>query len=481
MTPTPVPPHRPDRAPGAPGTPEAPTQILVASTLYGAATLAAALDSGLLPVARRRVLLVCNNAASPETTPALDEAPGFERLRSRFDEVRSWNDAISPMHPGSWEPRAGDVPMWERHLRMLWRLGDEDVALVLESIQVNPARALAQLFPAAPIDVYADGLMSYGPTRNRLPTLVGTRVGRLFHPELLPGVRPLLLTEFGVTPEVVPAAAMKKVLGELADATPDVVPKELTAVGDAEEPPALLLGQYLSALGILSAAEEQRLHARMLRGVAALGHRRAVFKPHPTAPPDWTRRLAEEAAALDVELTVLDTPVLAEVLYERLRPSIVVGAFSTALLTASVLYGLPVARVGTEMLLERLSPFQNSNRVPVTVVDAILPDLDDAEAVRAWRMPGEEECRERLAGLLAAVGFTMQPQLYPELRGEAERYLETKLNGVTRRYFKRRRLTVLALPGAVPRRLAFIPRNRTVRGAARRVRALQRRLTPQRG
>jgi hypothetical protein len=95
--------------------------------------------------------------------------------------------------------------------------------------------------------------------------------------------------------------------------------------------------------------------------------------------------------------------------------------------------------------------------------------------VRDWRPPTEEETRDRLAGLLAAVGFAMQPHIYPDLRGEAEHYLAAELNGTTWRYFKRKRLTSLALPGAVPRRLAFIPRNRTVRSAARKVRALQRR------
>ena len=77
---------------------------------------------------------------------------------------------------------------------------------------------------------------------------------------------------------------------------------------------------------------------------------------------------------------MLDTPVLAEVLYERMRPALVVGCFSTALLTAAAFYGLPVARTGTELLLERLTPYQNSNRVPVTLVDALLPDLGDATA-----------------------------------------------------------------------------------------------------
>ncbi|MDT0380873.1 polysialyltransferase family glycosyltransferase [Streptomyces sp. DSM 42041] len=442
------------------------TQIFFVSTLYGAATLAAALDAGCFGPADRRLLLVSNNAPNPETAPSPDRMPGFARLRGRFDRVVSWNDAIRPFHPGGWTPRPDDAPLWERHLRMLWGLGEDQrqdaVELVLESIQVHPALAVAQLFPDAPIDVYADGLMSYGPTRNKLDPLVGSRVRRLLHLDLVPGLRPLLLTEFGVEPEVVPTDAFRSVLRELPDDDP--------APGETREgAPALLLGQYLAALGILTDEEEERLHVRMLRGAAGLGHRSVVFKPHPVAPARYSRTLEKEAGELGVQLRVRDEPVLAEVLYERLRPALVVGCFSTALLTAATVYGLPVARTGTDVLLDRLAPYQNSNRVPVTLVDALLPDLADAEAVRAWRAPGPGD-GEAVAALVRAVGFCMQAQILPALRPEAERYLATRLDAGTWRYFKRRRLTSLALPGAVPAPLAFLPRNAAVRRVARRVR-----------
>ena len=100
----------------------------------------------------------------------------------------SWNEAIRPFHPGGWTPRPDDVPLWERYLRLLWGLGDDRVELVVESIQVTPALAVAQIFTGAPVDVYADGLMSYGPTRNKLDPLVGTRVERLLHLDLVPGL-----------------------------------------------------------------------------------------------------------------------------------------------------------------------------------------------------------------------------------------------------------------------------------------------------
>ncbi|MEU3887574.1 alpha-2,8-polysialyltransferase family protein [Streptomyces sp. NPDC029041] len=434
------------------------TQIFCASTLYGVATLAAAIDSGLFEEPDRRVLLVFNNSATPETTPALDEMPGFAPLREHFDEVLSWNEAIRPFHPGAWTPRSDDIPLFERHLRLLWGLGDDRVSLVLESIQVAPALTVAQLFTDAPVDVYADGLMSYGPTRNKLDPLVGTRVRRLLHLDLVPGLTPMLLTEFGVPAHLVPTPAFLKVLGEVTATVP-----ELPALpGDS----ALLLGQYLSALNILSPEEEEDLHVRMMRGAVARGHRTVVFKPHPTAPARYSRALETEAEKLGVDLTVLDTPVLAEVLFDRARPALVVGCFSTALFTASAFYDLPVARIGTELLLERLTPYQNSNRVPTALADALLPGLEGGG-------DGDPLPAERLSALVTALGFTMQPQIYQDLRPQAERFLARHLGPRTRRYFKKRRLTALGLPGGIPQRLAFLPRNATARRVVRRARALR--------
>ncbi len=443
------------------------TQIFLASTLYGTATLAAALDSGCFDAADRRVLLVSNNAATPETTPAVDAMPGFEQLRAGSTTWCRGTRPSSPSTPRLVAPPGGRAAV-ERHLRLAWGLGDDDVALAVESIQVHPALGVAQIFTDAPLTVYADGLMSYGPTRTKLAPLVGTRVERLLHLDLVPGLTPLLLSEFGVAREVVPAAAFTKVLAEMAGTgagLPDV------------EGPAVLLGQYLSALGVLTAEEEERLHVRMLTGVAALGTPRGV-QAAPHGPARFTRTLEEAAGGLGVELTVVDRPVLAEVLFQRMRPALVVGCFSTALLTASELYGLPVARAGTETLLDRLTPYENSNRVPATIVDALLPDLADAAAVAEGR-PGTDVAA--LAALVRAVGFAMQPKVLPELRPAAEEYLRDHLDADTRRYFKKRRLTALGLPGGLPARLGFLPRNATARRVVRRVRAARRSIGGERG
>ncbi|GGT59405.1 polysialyltransferase family glycosyltransferase [Streptomyces purpureus] len=430
-------------------------QIFQVSTLYGAATVAAALDAGQFGAAdgARRLLLLSHNAEIPETALRLEEMTGYDRIATRFDEVVDWNDVIRPHHPGSWAPRPEEVPVWQRMFRAAWGIGAAPVELVVESIQVNPAKALAAIFAESVLDVYADGLMSYGPTRGELPQTIGCRVRRLLHLDLVPGLRPLLLSEYGVEPELVPDDAFRALLSEIAESA--ATDPALTAAAEAA-PSALLLGQYLAALGILTPDEEETLHLRMLRGAAAAGHRSVLFKPHPTAPARYSTALHEEATAAGVELTVLDGPLLAETCYERCRPRLVVGCFSTAMLTAAVLYGIPIARVGTDLVLDRLTPYENSNRMPLTIVDHLVPDLEGSAAPA---VPGAVP--PTLAPLVRAVGFCMQPKIHPSLRPETESLLTT--SPANPRYFPPARLHNLSLPGAQP-----LPRPRLRRLRARR-------------
>ncbi|MER5631661.1 polysialyltransferase family glycosyltransferase [Streptomyces nitrosporeus] len=436
------------------------TQIFQVSTLYGAATVAAALDAGLFGPGRdsHRILLVSNNAEVPETALRLEEMRGYGSLAARFDAVVDWNEAISPHHPSGWGPRAEETVLWQRAFRLAWGIGpDTPVELAVESIQVNPARALAAIFSESALHVYADGLMSYGPTRNKLPVLISCRVQRVLHLDLVPGLTPLLLTEAGVGSELVPDDAFRAVLAEIARAADG---DRLLAGAGEQAPTAVLLGQYLAALGILTPQEEEDLHVRMLRGAVRAGHTSVLFKPHPTAPARYSRVLEDVAAEAGVRLTVLDGPLLAETLYERCRPALVVGCFSTAMFTAAVYYGIPVARVGTRLVLDRITPYENSNRVPLTIVDHLVPDLDQQGPGPVPALPATAPAT--LAPLVGAVGYCMQSGLHPQLRPAAEDWLRTHLDATTQHYFKRRRLQKLLLPGAGPRGAAVRLR-RTVR------------------
>ncbi|ROO90053.1 hypothetical protein EDD29_7766 [Actinocorallia herbida] len=419
------------------------TQILLASTPFGALTLAAALDAGLLGAGdAKRVLIVSNNAAIPELTPGLTEQPGWAAIGKRFDVLVDWNAEIAPLHPSGWQPREEELPLYERWLRDRWGLTGQDVELVVESIAVAPARTLCALFFDAPITVYSDGLMSYGPTRSALPTGVGSRIDRLLHLDLVPGLIPHLLREYAVPSATIPDAAFRKVLDELTEAVrPALTAPDGTAVPEGTP---LVVGQYLAALEILTAQEEDDLHVAMLRGVVARGHTTVLFKPHPASPVRATERLANEARRLGARLLVVDQPVPAETWCAAVRPALIVGCFSTAQITAARYYGVPAAAVGTAGLLDRLAPYENSNRVPVTIVDATVPALGEDGVLAEPEFPGPA-----LEPLVTAVTYAMQAGTRPELRSAAVRYLDERWPDV-QRYFKRRRLTSLGLPGGLP-------------------------------
>lgn len=430
------------------------THLFEVSTLYGLATLNAAVRAGLFPDAGRTVLICSNNAAVPEAVADLPESPAFARLAAPFDEVVSYNSAVSPLHPSAWMPSESEMPLWERYFRMAWGLGDEPVHLVVESIQVAPAQALAWAFPQASIDVYADGLMSYGPTRNKILSEVGSRIERLLYLDLVPGLQPLLLEEFPVARDVIDSDQFRGVLAELGENAP---------LPDTHERFALLLGQYLAPLGLISTAEEEALHTLMLEAAHARGHRRVVFKPHPTAPAALAGPMLARAEELGVAVEVFTEPVLAETLYQRCAIDLVIGCFSTALMTAQSLYQLPVVRVGTETVLAALKPFPNSNRIPLVIIDAL---VDGPESPARLSV-------DELTKLVRTVGFVMQPEVLSHRRSEAADWLWE--HGETEaRFFPQVRLGELDLPGGrVTMKTRLAP---TLRRVARSAYAAERKL-----
>ncbi|MEO5874558.1 MAG: polysialyltransferase family glycosyltransferase, partial [Streptosporangiaceae bacterium] len=191
--------------------------------------------------------------------------------------------------------------------------------------------------------------------------------------------------------------------------------------------------------------EEDELHVAMLRGVVARGHTTVLFKPHPASPVRATGALAEAAQSLGARLLVIDDPVPAEAWCAATRPALIVGCFSTALSTAVRYYGVPAAAVGTRDLLAKLAPYQNSNRVPVTIIDTMLPHLSEDGTLSAPVLTDAAE----LSRLLTAVAYAMRAGSLPERRAEAVAYLTGHAGGPMARYFKRRRLTTLGLPGGL--------------------------------
>ncbi|WP_375485245.1 polysialyltransferase family glycosyltransferase [uncultured Jatrophihabitans sp.] len=443
------------------------TQVFYCSTLLSAMTIAAGIDAGRFGAGDRRVVIVSDNGPAPEIGTSLAQSPGFAVLRDRVDRVVSWNDLIAPLHPSAWSPRDVEVPMLARALLAHLGLEEPPGELVVESIAVAPARAVATLLRDCPVSVVSDGLMSYGPTRNHLPGELGSRMRRVLYLDLVPALRPVLLREEGVDTDALPDEPVLKVMAEATS-----VPALADAVVSLPRGGALVLGQYLSALDIMTPAQEATLYADMVRAAARAGHRQVLFKAHPAADRAQAGTVRAAAAEAGVRLTVVPPYLPAELCFAEGRPDLVVGCFSTALLTARSLFGLEVATMGARQVLDALTPYQNSNRIPVTIVDAVVPRLNQDGTTT-----GAEMAAADLTELVEAVSFCMQPTMLPELRPAAERWLAR--HGSTR-YFTRRRLraTGLAPTSRARTRLADsrIAHWDATRGGLRRARAFRARV-----
>lgn len=412
------------------------TQIFEASASYQVMVLAAAIDSGAFPAADRRILLTSMNGAVPEVAGRIEDDPSVASLLTRFDAVASFNDLIYPLHPKGFRPRPEEVPLWERTFRRDLRIPeDHRIELALESIQTPPARTILNIFEESPVTVYAEGLMSYGPTRDPLAPKMWARVERLLHLDLVEGLVPILLSEYGVPAEVVDGAAFRAVVSELAgDRRP------------VEEPYALVLGQYMADLGLVSAEAEAEMYGRCIDAAASRGIRSVVYKPHPSAPPTYAEVLARRAAQQGVAFAVRADPVPAEVLYERERPALVLGCFSTGIVTAARYWGIPVAATGTRDVLASLPRFEDSNRIPLVLVDTTVPRI--AEAGGAV-LPPREPDPARVQRLVSTIAYCMQWRARSAFRDDAVQHLADRADPV-HAYVSRRRLRDLLLPGGVP-------------------------------
>ncbi|WP_062383008.1 polysialyltransferase family glycosyltransferase [Demequina iriomotensis] len=404
-------------------------QLTLATTLFGAMSAAAAIDAGLLGEPRERVLVVANNAPIPEVAPPLVDTPGAAAVLTRFDRVVDLGALLSPQRPAHWRVATMDEPAQERLLRAFWGLGDEPVELVIESVHVPPAATLAAVLADAPITVLSEGLMSYGPTRNPQTHTFGQRITSMVYLDLVEGLDPLLLSEHGITYRAIPPATYRALTEEVCAAA------DVPVVED-ERPSVLLLGQYLSELKLISPRQESQMQVSMLDAALELGASHVLFKPHPSAASTNTAALLAAAEAKGLTIEIVDSRLFAEAVMATHRLVGVVAGFSTGLATAERVFGLPTRSVGTEVLLRTLDPFQNSNRIPLTIVDH-----------RGRHRDGDRDI-EGLRRLTVAVAYAMQPQTLAARRDEAVAFLDGAAEGERRRYFTQGRLNVLGLPGA---------------------------------
>lgn len=391
-------------------------RLFVAPTFLCAASQAAAIRAGLYGESGRRVLLITNNAAIPELGTALDGTPGFATIAAAFDEVVSLNELIWPEHPRYWRPTREVAA--EFRTRLWERTGlAAGTGLSMQSVGVPPSVTLARVLAESPIDVVSDGLMTYGPIRSQPDDAVRARFDRLLYLDLVEGLAPLMFSEDGIVPQAIATEAFRSLMEEYAAAHPGADQIR----GLADESTAMVVGQYLASLGLMSVDEEERLYREMVEAAEQLGYRRILFKPHPSAPPAHVDAVVGAARARGVRVDVNTLPAPVEVFYSLARPGLVIGSFSTALSTAARIYGINTLSAGSAEVAMALPHHSDSNRIPLLLTALTTRRIVEGPSgsVEVAR-PLEHD----LEVAVNALAVTMQPRRFADRYPWAKAYAE---------------------------------------------------------
>lgn len=420
------------------------TQLVLVSSAESLLAAAAAVDAGLLDRPRRRVLVLFGRAPAPETAPLPHERPGMSAAVARFDDVVVLDELLQPADPTRWSPRGDDRPVLERLLRQVWGIGDDAVVLVSDRPHTEqPVEWLMSAFYGCEVVRLLTDLAGYGPAPQPLGWPQARRTSKHLYRELVAGLAPWPEGDqhrAGATVEAVaiPAESWAAVLDEVVSAAGPAIP------GSSEGRTAVVLAESFVASEILSREQETALWREAVEAAVAEGVDEVVVLAEPVVPANLGIRLADVAAGA-VRVTLVERPAPVEAYLAALRPAVVVGTMSPALLRARA-DGARVVPVGAKLVKERLRPYENRARLPWAVADATL--REDGR----WSDPAD------LKELVGAVAFCMYPDRLGERRDDVTAFLEGLEPAEVGRYTTANRAQKLGLlpvpepaaPAAVP-------------------------------
>lgn len=407
------------------------TRLFVCSSLSAAVMISAARGAGLLGPSDGGpdILVAAAGSVAPELSEPWHRLPAARAVLARFDRVVDLTAELYPFHPSRWVPAAEELPFLRRALGERWDAAGVS-ELVVDDADAPPAASMAAIFPDAPVSLVSGGLSAFGPPPVRYRGLA-RRIERLVHPDVLPGVEPARVRGDASHTAVLPGDAVRGAFEAMAEygTQPDVF----------AGPVALLVGQDLAAAGVLDPAEEAELHLRMAEAALEREAATLLFCPHPRSLPAHRALTEHVVRRAGVRLHVTRAAAPVECVAASVRPALAVSCSSSALPLLDRVYGIPPVAVGTERLLERLTPYQNPRRIAATVTDALYRDD------RAYREAG------RIRPLLDAVSYCMQPEVMASLRPRAVEFIGGLPDAEKLRYVKRRRLEALDLPRPMER------------------------------
>ena len=280
-------------------------QLVVASTFYQCLSLAGRGRRGALPDADERILVLADGSQVPELTVPPADQEGFARGRGPASTGWSTLRRCSIPDDRCSSPRATSrsIPSWERLLRSHWRARRRPAA-DRDGLRPGEPRVLA--WPASSTTpsctTHSDGLMTYSPTRSSC-RCAGAAAGRAGAPRPGAGAdSPKLLSEDGSRPAYGPAPGSGAVARSRR--CTERQPTVLGPTAHDDRPTALMLGQYLSSLRLLTPAAGVRAAPTHGRRGGEPGGRGLRIQAAPGRPTHDDPRAGRRGRAAGVELVV---------------------------------------------------------------------------------------------------------------------------------------------------------------------------------
>lgn len=250
---------------------------------------------------------------------------------------------------------------------------------------------VTKLFFNADISLVFDGMMSFGPLRGDVFSEgLAKRIKHVYYEDLCSGVIPKYLPELSVTPEKIEVD-----YGTISTAGPKKI---------------LIALQSLSYSRIMSTEEEHAFYQKYISGIIRVFKDYEVFiLPH----PNNSSKIKDILNIRNV--TWLDNSKPGEAYIQALNIGIVASVFSTLMFRASKMKAKCFS-FGTDELLLKLSPYENSNRIPVILSRYCFPCFDEIPTIGSRQefiegIISYKANPEKIKDILAASSVLVKPSL----------------------------------------------------------------------
>ncbi len=264
---------------------------------------------------------------------------------------------------------------------------------------------VAKLFFNANISLIFDGMMSFGPLRGDVfKEGLADRIKHVYYEDLCAGVVPKYLPELPITPEKI-----------------DVSYGSVKANGNKK---LLVALQSFSYSRIMSEDEEYAFYQKYIDGITRLFKGYEIYiLPHPNNASKVVDTLNVPTA------TWLDNSKSGEDHVLNLNIGIVTSVFSTLMFRASKM-GAKCFSFGTDELLLKLRPYENSNRIPVILSRYCFPCFDELPEVGSRsefinRVMTFEPNVQKLNEILGVSSVLVKPSLNSVLDLNADNCIES--------------------------------------------------------